>query len=110
MFGWRTALNRLPTLDALKRKNGNLTLGICPVCEDGFEYVNRLFSACSSFGVWLGVSAWYHLPPVLAFAVRDILSYNESLKVSKNHRRMVQSVMLLACWAIWRAMSNLVFN
>ncbi|MFS8029935.1 putative ribosomal protein L37ae [Helianthus anomalus] len=56
--------------------------------------------------VWQAVSA----AKIIAFSTKDILNLHTSLDGGKTYRWMTQSVLLMACWILWKLRNNIVFN
>ncbi|KAJ0954872.1 putative reverse transcriptase zinc-binding domain-containing protein [Helianthus annuus] len=71
---WRAAIQRLPTADALRRRNINLADPMCRLCRDCLESIDHIFTACHfSQTVWQVVATWCHIQPIFAFHVKDLL-------------------------------------
>ncbi|XP_021992095.1 uncharacterized protein LOC110888906 [Helianthus annuus] len=57
-FVWRASLNRIPTLDALRRRGINVGDGLCPLCKTENETVEHIFTSCITVAVlWQKISA-----------------------------------------------------
>ncbi|XP_022014519.1 uncharacterized protein LOC110914015 [Helianthus annuus] len=111
IFGWRLFLNRLPSKDALAARNIHIDSQLCPFCDEVTETLDHLFSACR-FGneVWAGVSSWLKIPPIFAFGYKDILLFHRSLRTSKRGSKLIQAILLISCWMIWKARNKLIFE
>ncbi|KAJ0435377.1 putative reverse transcriptase zinc-binding domain-containing protein [Helianthus annuus] len=111
IFGWRMSLNRLPTKECLIKRKIQIINDLCPLCMEFTETLDHIFTTCHcAQKIWSLISSWINLPHVMPFYIIDILKFHEGIKGSSNFVTAVQSVMLLACWALWKHRNSIVFN
>ncbi|KAJ0492580.1 putative reverse transcriptase zinc-binding domain-containing protein [Helianthus annuus] len=68
IFIWRANLDRIPTRQALVRRNIMIDLEDCVLCGEAIESVDHIFTTCDiSLRVWNRLSVWAKLPPILHF-------------------------------------------
>ncbi|KAJ0614359.1 hypothetical protein HanIR_Chr02g0061581 [Helianthus annuus] len=60
--------------------------------------------------IWQWVAVWCNIPYIMAFSIRDLMEYHMYANLSKDKSKVVQAVILTACWVIWRARNDLVFS
>ncbi|XP_022041729.2 uncharacterized protein LOC110944375 [Helianthus annuus] len=108
---WRAELDRLPTGEALLKRNILIEESECPFCGAEVESSEHLFISCSTAAfVWQGVSSWCKIPNIFAFSISDLLSVFKSLRMSeKKKKEAIQCVIMIACWSLWRARNNVRF-
>ncbi|PWA65795.1 reverse transcriptase domain, Reverse transcriptase zinc-binding domain protein [Artemisia annua] len=59
IFSWRLAIDRLPTLCNLDKRDIDLDSTRCPLCDDGLESSQHIFVDCKiANSVWRWVSKW----------------------------------------------------
>ncbi|XP_022040765.1 uncharacterized protein LOC110943323 [Helianthus annuus] len=111
IFMWRLVLDRLPSREALRKRNILVGSDMCGLCGDGVESVDHLFSACSySMGVWNRLSEWIKVPPIFAFSVYDLLEVHRGFEGEDKAKDIVRGLVLVACWAIWKARNDKIFS
>ncbi|KAJ0522604.1 putative reverse transcriptase zinc-binding domain-containing protein [Helianthus annuus] len=111
IFGWRMALNRLPSKDCLLKRNIQVVNDLCPFCSESPESLEHLFTAYRcAHEVWYMISSWINSPQVMAFSVLNILRFHENINGSSIYCKAVQSVILLTCWVLWKHRNNITFN
>ncbi|KAJ0870350.1 putative reverse transcriptase zinc-binding domain-containing protein [Helianthus annuus] len=115
IFGWRMALDRLPTQVALAHRNISMSSICCPFCGDKDESMSsiccpfcgdkdesayHLFAECAvSSIVWQMVSSWINTPPIYAFTIEDLLRVHENIAGSVIVKKLVQAIVLISCWS-----------
>ncbi|XP_021985885.1 uncharacterized protein LOC110882104 [Helianthus annuus] len=108
---WRMELNKIPSADALKKRNVVIVDSTCPLCSSEEESVDHLFLACFvASNVWNGVSSWCNIPNIFAFSLHDLLSIHSNIGMSERKKEAVKGIIIIACWSIWRARNNLKFS
>ncbi|KAJ0443822.1 putative reverse transcriptase zinc-binding domain-containing protein [Helianthus annuus] len=110
-FCLESELNRNPTRDALRKKNIFLDTEVCALCEYGIEMAEHLLTACEfSYTIWMGISRWLNLAPVMCFSVRDILDLQKYTNLRKREAEVVRCIFITTCWCIWNARNEKVFK
>ncbi|KAJ0878040.1 putative reverse transcriptase zinc-binding domain-containing protein [Helianthus annuus] len=111
VFIWRLGVNKLATMDALKSRNidrGDQTCVLCGECDETAEH---LFSSCSfSSTVWALISLWCKIPCIWAFSVKDLLESHEFAGISGRKKDIIQGVIRIGCWVIWKSRNEARFN
>ncbi|XP_022040949.1 uncharacterized protein LOC110943511 [Helianthus annuus] len=107
---WRGNLDRLATRVNLRRRIVNITSVMCPLCEELEETIKHLFTACSLVDrVWSAFSAWCNFPQIYAFAFKDIMEIHKFTQLSKKAKTLIQGLMFITCWCIWKGRNEMVF-
>ncbi|MFS7974589.1 putative reverse transcriptase zinc-binding domain-containing protein [Helianthus anomalus] len=111
VFVWRLGLNKLATMDSLMKRNivrGNQN---CVFCLEAEETSVHLFTSCNlSSTVWSLVSLWCKIPFIWAFSVKDLLESHDFIGLSGKKKDMVQGIIRIGCWSIWKARNEVRFN
>ncbi|KAF5771848.1 putative reverse transcriptase zinc-binding domain-containing protein [Helianthus annuus] len=111
IMAWRANLDRLATKVNLKRRNVDIPSVMCPFYDEYEESVDHLFTACSlASRVWTAVSAWCNIPPIFAFAFKDLLDIHNSGLLGKKAKKIMLGLVISTVWCIWKARNDLVFN
>ncbi|XP_022028887.1 uncharacterized protein LOC110929992 [Helianthus annuus] len=88
IFMWRLFLDRLPTKNALIRRNIHVDSPLCGWCEIEEETAEHIFTGCGvSAGVWNGVSRWCRIPDIFVFHVKDLVNLHDLCGIVGVRRR-----------------------
>ncbi|KAJ0570205.1 putative RNA-directed DNA polymerase [Helianthus annuus] len=110
-FTWRLALDRLPTLENLARRNIQVGSLMCKFCGEMQETSEHLFISCGlSQSVWEFVRTWCQLHRFVLFDVKDALQYHKDARGSKRWKTAIYTVIQTTLWCIWRARNEAIFN
>ncbi|XP_021985842.1 uncharacterized protein LOC110882050 [Helianthus annuus] len=111
IHAWRLEMDRVPTTDALKRRNVIVGDSRCILCNFEEETAEHMFTACYiASNVWQGISSWCKIPSIYAFSIKDLFSFHKNLRVSDKKNEAVQGIIMIACWSLWRARNNAKFS
>ncbi|XP_035836309.1 uncharacterized protein LOC110902551 [Helianthus annuus] len=111
LFVWRTEMERIPTKIVLRSRNIDMPDVTCVLCDVEDEDVMHLFTGCGfSFGVWSAVGNWCKIGPIFAFDFEDLLNLHHHIPANKRGKRTVKGIVMITCWAIWRARNAKVFQ
>ncbi|MFS7942533.1 putative reverse transcriptase zinc-binding domain-containing protein [Helianthus anomalus] len=76
---WRCNLDRLATRVNLRRRNVNITLVLCPLCDEFEKTVEHLFYACPMVDmVWSAFSDWCNLPIFMLLISKTLWKFTSS--------------------------------
>ncbi|KAF5789658.1 putative RNA-directed DNA polymerase [Helianthus annuus] len=108
---WRLRLCRLPTKEALARRNIQLNNTDCVFCEEYVESSDHLFASCR-FGqaIWEEIFKWCRISTPFFFYAKDVLEFHTHCRGSRKWQNVVYTVIQTAIWCIWRARNEVVFN
>ncbi|XP_022041625.1 uncharacterized protein LOC110944221 [Helianthus annuus] len=108
---WRAALDRLPTKQALLRRNISVGSGLCGLCSEATESVDHLFTGClPAIRLWSKFSAWVRLHPFFAFSFQDIVDMHKNWNGNKDSKEIVKGLIIITCWCIWKARNLVTFD
>ncbi|KAK9068401.1 hypothetical protein SSX86_012514 [Deinandra increscens subsp. villosa] len=108
---WRAQLCRLPTLDGLIRRNILVGSDVCPLCSSAIETVEHLFTGCEiALDIWSQISSWCKIPQLFCFSMEDLAQIHNNLRGCKSKAMVVQAIIHTACWVLWKARNDAVFN
>ncbi|XP_076887303.1 uncharacterized protein LOC143537409 [Bidens hawaiensis] len=108
---WRAMLNRLPTLDALARRNISINSLVCPACGSEEESVDHVFISCViAQKVWCLISQWCKVPSIYAFSVRDLVELHLYSLFPKDKAKALHAVCLVTMWCLWKKRNELIHN
>ncbi|KAJ0800407.1 putative reverse transcriptase zinc-binding domain-containing protein [Helianthus annuus] len=110
-FVWRLALNRLPTMDNLEKRNVQTGTGLCRLCSEHQETVDHLFVSCRmAQSVWDFIGSWCRLHGLFLFGVNDTINFHKQGQGSVKWRKVVQVVIQTTLWCIRRCRNNAIFK
>ncbi|KAF5816468.1 putative reverse transcriptase zinc-binding domain-containing protein [Helianthus annuus] len=108
---WRLEMERIPTGEALKKRNVQIGDSVCPLCFSAEESSLHLFTGCLvAANIWNGISSWCKIPNIFAFSIKDLLGIHKEIRASERKKEAAQGIIMLVCWSIWRARNNLIFS
>lgn len=111
IFMWRAILDCLPTKEALQRRNIMVDDQVCSFCGELEETVDHIFTECRlAGGVWQALSNWWHIPPIFAFSVRDLMEIHKHAGVSSVKGEVIRGLIIVACWEMWKARNERIFS
>lgn len=111
MFMWRASLNRLPTKEALRKRNVFVDDVSCDLCGESEETVDHLFSGCKIIGlIWEAVALWCNIPRFFVFSLSDVLHMMDGLPFKAKKKEIVYGILIVACWRLWKARNDKIFN
>ncbi|KAJ0935989.1 putative reverse transcriptase zinc-binding domain-containing protein [Helianthus annuus] len=107
----RLGLDKLASMDALKKRNIDRGDKVCVHCGEEDETVEHLFTSCYiALTIWSMVSMWCKIPLILAFLVRDLLESHENIGLKGKKKEVIQGIIRIGCWSIWKARNEARFN
>lgn len=83
---------------------------IFPLCENAMEDGNHVFVFCEiTVQVWSETTRWVDstFPPPINIV--EFMSWVDTVPFSRNKRKALDVIILLAIWMLWRYRNNAVF-
>ncbi|GJY08595.1 putative RNA-directed DNA polymerase, partial [Tanacetum coccineum] len=108
---WRALRDRLPTRWNLSRKGIDLTSLLCPVCNQSIELIDHVLWNCPlASEIWHKVFMWLDLsfPAINSFAAS--FEWVEDLQINPRAKYIVQSILGVTAWSIWKFRNKLIFG
>ncbi|XP_022014652.1 uncharacterized protein LOC110914146 [Helianthus annuus] len=110
-MAWKGNLDRLAIRVNLRRRKVDITLVMCPFCDEYEESVDHLFTACTvAIRVWVAVISWSNIPPIFAFEYKDLMDIQNSIQVGKKAKKIILGLVIISGWCVWKGRNELVFN
>ncbi|KAJ0482819.1 putative RNA-directed DNA polymerase [Helianthus annuus] len=110
-LSWRLYLNRLPTKEALWRRNVQMESTDCVLCDESMESGDHIFAACRYVQeIWEDIFKWCRINTPFFFCAKDVLEIYRYCHGSRRWKNVVYSVIQTAIWCIWRMRNDAVFN
>ncbi|KAJ0908196.1 putative reverse transcriptase zinc-binding domain-containing protein [Helianthus annuus] len=107
---WRAAMGRIPTVDALARRNCYNGDDTCVLCSDGPESADHLFCACYTAAVlWNQLSIWCRVRPIFAFSTKDLLELHESSGLVSHAKEIFHGLIVVGYWVLWKKRNDIRF-
>lgn len=101
VFAWKALQDRLATTDNLIKRKVIVGPGICSCCMASTESVDHVFTSCYVASVvWQSISSWCNIPPIFTVSIHDIFDVHKHISEKKHKRKIVQSIIMVACWCI----------
>ncbi|KAF5772129.1 putative reverse transcriptase zinc-binding domain-containing protein [Helianthus annuus] len=108
---WRLALNRLPTIENLARRNIHIPNLRCKICDESDETSSHLFVECYlAQKVWDFVVEWCKIRPFFILEIKDLVNIHNGYRGSAKWRRVIWSVIQVAIWVVWKTRNEVVFS
>ncbi|KAJ0948580.1 putative reverse transcriptase zinc-binding domain-containing protein [Helianthus annuus] len=105
-------MGRIPTVDALLKRNCYNGEDMCVLCEDGPETANHLFCSCYAAAVlWNRVSLWCKMSPIYTFSVKDLLEIYKYAGLKKHEEDILHGIITVGCcWILWKRRNDIRFS
>ncbi|XP_021971852.1 uncharacterized protein LOC110867012 [Helianthus annuus] len=111
LVAWKAEKDRLPTREALSRRQIDIADATCVFCGDYVESSEHLFVACQfSQTVWQNVALWCNIPPIVAFELKDLLDLHDFSPGSRKRKKAIQVIIQIVIWCIWKTRNEVIFN
>ncbi|XP_058742316.1 uncharacterized protein LOC131614778 [Vicia villosa] len=112
VFGWKVALNRLPTKDQLvKRGIIRNEQELCVFCDEKAEDLDHLLFKCKiSQKVWGNIYVWLDIKDMKDFVgVHHLRNFTQALQ-GKIKKKKLCLVWLATVWTIWTWRNKIIFK
>ncbi|KAJ0534015.1 putative reverse transcriptase zinc-binding domain-containing protein [Helianthus annuus] len=111
LFAWRAEQDRIPTREALIRRNIFVEDSACPLCNTGVETVDHLFTSCGvATVIWQKIQTWCKTSSLFVFSFRDVLEIHNWVGLEGKKKEVFHGIAILVCWRIWKARNELIFE
>ncbi|KAJ0868411.1 putative reverse transcriptase zinc-binding domain-containing protein [Helianthus annuus] len=111
IFIWRAFMDRIPTRQALARRNVAVDSESCAFCRVFSESMDHLFSGCeTACAVWSWLSEWAKINLIFVFSFKDVLMLHKGASEDKRARVIIQGLIMVVCWCVWKARNNKIFS
>ncbi|KAI3793650.1 hypothetical protein L1987_36270 [Smallanthus sonchifolius] len=111
IFIWRVEMNRIATVEVLKKRNVSVVDQSCCFCGEIVESKEHLFCACPITSLlWTHVCAWCNIPNFFVFSFKDLLEIHDHVGLTGIKKEVVKGIIRIGCWSIWRARNAAKFN
>ncbi|KAL9995937.1 putative RNA-directed DNA polymerase [Helianthus debilis subsp. tardiflorus] len=108
---WRALSERLPTRVALAARNIYIADSRCLFCGEYEETSEHIFVSCQfSQSIWLIVTQWCRIPPIIAFSLKDIIDCYSCVNGSKEKKKIINAIVQVVIWCLWRMRNNVLFG
>ncbi|XP_021995572.1 uncharacterized protein LOC110892729 [Helianthus annuus] len=105
---WMSCLDRIPTRQALARRNFSIDSEDCVLCGEAIESwitFSRLVRSRISSGV-----GFVYGRKFLSFLFSDLMEVRNFDAVRKEAMEIIQGLIYVGCWCIWKARNNKLFS
>ncbi|KAJ0884636.1 putative reverse transcriptase zinc-binding domain-containing protein [Helianthus annuus] len=104
-------MGRIPTVDALLKRNCYNGEDMCVLCEERPETADHLFCSCYVAAVlWNRVSLWFKISPIYAFLVKDLLEIYKYAGLKKHEEDIMHGIIMVGCWILWKRRNDIRFS
>ncbi|XP_076888203.1 uncharacterized protein LOC143538559 [Bidens hawaiensis] len=111
IHAWRAEMDRIPTNEALGKRNIPMANSMCSFCGTSVETANHIFTNCLvSMAIWEGISRWFKMSPFSASSVRDLLNIAKTSGLEAEKKDMTHKTIIISCWSIWNARNGKIFK
>ena len=111
IFMWQAEMHKIPTADALRRRN---MVGIdsgCSICGEEDESVEHLFTSCwIAMNVWNRICSWTRVQRFFVFSFKDLIELYNHVGLKGKAKKIFKGIIFISCWAIWRARNKRKFE
>ncbi|KAJ0910635.1 putative RNA-directed DNA polymerase [Helianthus annuus] len=110
IFLWKALNNRIPTVDALVKRNVQVSSPYCRLCEDLEESCEHLFIECRfASEIWNRVASWCKLPPIFLFSLEDLMILPFTTRLDRKMSKIVYGILMTCVWCVWKFRNEAIF-
>ncbi|KAJ0527046.1 putative RNA-directed DNA polymerase [Helianthus annuus] len=112
LFAWRATLNRIPSKVNLIHRGVIMGDDKCVRCGLRPETVEHILWDCwIAKSIWWTIMVWLKLPfPVGDCSLSQLLGTTKDMKGSKEWKKIIGAVLMVAAWEIWKTRNDNTFN
>ncbi|XP_022004390.1 uncharacterized protein LOC110901948 [Helianthus annuus] len=97
IVAWRAEMEQLPTKSAFMARNVPVQGQDCVFCGEYAETSEHIFVGCQfAQSVWLNITVWCNIQPIIASGINDIFSLHEVSSGSSKKRKAIHAAVLVA--------------
>ncbi|MFS7952746.1 hypothetical protein Hanom_Chr07g00610561 [Helianthus anomalus] len=60
--------------------------------------------------IWQKISLWCRISPIFVFSFKDLLVIHKYIPGNKTKKKVIQSIIVVACWCLWKARNEMIFS
>ncbi|GJY60414.1 RNA-directed DNA polymerase, eukaryota, reverse transcriptase zinc-binding domain protein [Tanacetum coccineum] len=111
VFLWRLLLNKLPSRVNLDRKDIDVVLILCLICQLDVKTANHIFFTCEiAKELWALMARWWELDIPFCVNISEWFDWLDSLHLSNKAWLFLDGVGGMLLWSIWSFRNRLVFS
>ncbi|GJZ09579.1 RNA-directed DNA polymerase, eukaryota, reverse transcriptase zinc-binding domain protein [Tanacetum coccineum] len=111
ILAWKVCKDILPTRFNLSLRGVDINSILCPVCHMAGESSSHLFFSCNVARLlFQKITRWWDLDVVDLFSYEDWISWLSSLRLSKGAKSILEGVIYVSWWAIWKYRNQVIFG
>ncbi|GJR87817.1 RNA-directed DNA polymerase, eukaryota [Tanacetum coccineum] len=111
ILAWKVCKDILPTRFNLSLRGVDINSILCPVCHMAGESSSHLFFSCNVVRLlFQKITRWWDLDVVDLFSYEDWISWLSSLRLSKGAKSILEGVIYVSWWAIWKYRNQVIFG
>ncbi|XP_022018943.2 uncharacterized protein LOC110918975 [Helianthus annuus] len=111
IFMWRSALNKIATVEALHRRNIQVQDDRCGLCNEGDDSVDHIFCSCYVASVvWGFISRWCSIQNLYFFSFKDIMEAHNFVGLFGIKKEVFKGIIRIVVWCIWKARNKKRFE
>ncbi|GKD22429.1 RNA-directed DNA polymerase, eukaryota, reverse transcriptase zinc-binding domain protein [Tanacetum coccineum] len=111
ILAWKVCKDILPTRFNLSLRGVDINSILCPVCHMAGESSSHMFFSCNVARLlFQKITRWWDLDVVDLFSYEDWISWLSSLRLSKGAKSILEGVIYVSWWAIWKYRNQVIFG
>ncbi|GJX82628.1 RNA-directed DNA polymerase, eukaryota, reverse transcriptase zinc-binding domain protein [Tanacetum coccineum] len=111
ILAWKVKINGLPTRLNLSKRGIDIESILCLICEQHVESVSHIFFTCHlSREIFRGISRWWQIDASDISCYEEWLHWLLNLRISSNHRKLLEGVCFVSWWYIWNFRNKYIFG
>ncbi|KAJ0856584.1 putative reverse transcriptase zinc-binding domain-containing protein [Helianthus annuus] len=108
---WRAAMNKIASVDNLRRRNIEVQDGMCVLCKDGEESVSHMFASCYvATTLWSHISRWCNVQNLFFFGFEDVAKIHEFVGLKGVKKEAFKGIVRIGVWCVWKARNKARFE
>ncbi|XP_052619680.1 uncharacterized protein LOC128126024 [Lactuca sativa] len=110
-FIWQAKQGRIPSAEALRKRNIQVPSTMCGICEHVEESVDHILTSCSlARNIITMVLKWCNVLPQFFLGVNEVLDFAGNWGHCPKKKELLTCIIYRTLWSLWKARNDRIFK